>query len=266
MTKLQLVALLLAVSLLFVFCKKEDQITNPIVVGNLVDTSGAPPSLEVSFSAYANNLPLVADSQWYKNTSNDYFTISKFNYYISNVKMKREDGLVFTESNSYHLVKHIGGKTSFTITNLPPGNYSSIEFLIGVDSAMGVSGVHNGDLDVANDMFWDWSTGYLFFKLEGAYMSTDIPDPGSFYSMHIGGFQSGSSCLQKAAFTFSTAVVAKKGRQSSLRYKVMVDEIFMNPMKIGFDYYYKEVVKGPKIFSDISANYKDMFVVDKIVN
>jgi hypothetical protein len=47
---------------------------------------------------------------------------------------------------------------------------------------------------------------------------------------------------------------------------VSIDEIFISPKKIGFDYYYANIAQGEKIFNEISINYKDMFSISKIEN
>src|SRR5205085_3433926 len=138
-----------------------------------------------SFSAFVNKTALVPNTKWYKNTSNEIFTVTKLKYYITNVKLHREDGLVFTEEDSYHLIKHVDSlsATAFSIKNLPPGNYNGMEFLIGVDSLRNVSGVQTGALDVNNQMFWSWNSGYIFFKMEGDYVSDSVPD-GSQFAIH----------------------------------------------------------------------------------
>jgi len=246
---------------LFLFsCKKDVKIEE-----KPDETKTQPASLVVNFSATANNKAIEPNDVWYKNSSDDGFTISLFNYYISNIKLTKQDGTIFAEPESYHLIQHINGSTSFTIANVPVGTYKSIEFLIGVDSLRNISGAQTGALDVANQMFWDWDTGYIFLKLEGEYYSVETPN-SNFYAIHIGGFLGEHSCLQKASFDLAAPIVAKGGKSSTLKYKVSVDEIFDGPQKIGFDYYYGQVKFGPKIFRDISLNYIDIFQVESVTN
>lgn len=220
-------------------------------------------SLVIDFTAICNNKVIVYATGNYTNTSSDNFTITKLNYYISNVKLKREDGYVFVEPESYHLIKHAEGKTSFTINKLPEGNYNHIEFLIGVDSLRNVSGAQVGALDVSNQMFWEWESGYIFFKLEGNYNSDNVPEDNG-YSIHIGGFKGEFSCLQTCKINLNQTIVASATKPSKLYFNTVVDEIFKTPKTIGFDTYYSLI--NDAMFKSISQNYKDMFVVAKVEN
>ena len=50
---------------------------------------------------------------------------------------------------------------------LPEGDYTELQFLLGVDSLHNVSGAQTDDLDPAKDMFWTWNSGYVMAKMEG---------------------------------------------------------------------------------------------------
>src|SRR5688572_24841673 len=115
-----LIKIILAVtlSLFFLSCKKDTKIETPVTT-TPVDK---PASLAFRFEALVNNKTLVPATVGYTNTSKDNFTIAKFNYYISNISFKREDGVIFKEPESYHLIQHVEGKTTFTVTGLPEGN------------------------------------------------------------------------------------------------------------------------------------------------
>lgn len=267
-----LACLLAGVLLTLASCKRDAKIVMPTVVGEYkdtavsppVDTSTVPPALVISFTAIANTKTLVPEAKTYSNTSQDVYLVTKLNFYISNVMLQKQDGSWYTEPESYHLIKYVDAKRSFTISNLPEGNYKAMKFLIGVDSLRNVSGSQTGDLAQNQDMFWDWNTGYIFFKLEGAFSSSVSPMQD--FAIHVGGFEGPNSCLQSVTMNLPSDIVAKKGRVSYLRNNVVLDEIFTKPMEIGFDYYYKEIIKGPKIFRDISINYADMFVPVEVRN
>lgn len=243
--------------LLFLSCKK-DETVDPKPIAEIKT-----PIVNFNFDALTNNLPFLANTKWYTNSSGDSFNVSKFNYYLSNIKLKRNDGFIFSEPNSYHLIKHVDGVTTFSFANIPEGNYYEIEFLIGVDSLRNVSGSQTGALDVTNNMFWNWNSGYIFFKLEGEYKTNTVTQKGG-YVIHIGGFKGVYSCLQKCNFILSTPIICANNKSSNVKYNVNLDELFINPKKIGFDYYYANI--NDKMFQDLSINYKDMFTVSKIEN
>ncbi|MDO8999046.1 MAG: hypothetical protein Q7W45_04725 [Bacteroidota bacterium] len=250
---------LILVSVFFLSCKKDQKIEpeNPVIV---VDKQ---PSAVFNFKAIVNNLPLIPNTKWYANANGDSFTVTKFNYYISNIKLKLSDGSIFSEVESYHIIKNVEGVNSFTIANLPEGTYNQIEFLIGVDSLRNVSGAQTGDLSPDSLMFWDWSSGYIFFKFEGHKKTSTMPIEDS-YAMHIGGFSGPDNFIKKCTFNLSSTLIASKNKQSKVFYNVNIDEIFINPLLIDFDTY--SVVGGGKKAQDISDNYKDMFSIDHIEN
>jgi len=220
--------------------------------------------LEFNFQAKVKNEDLVPGTKMFTNAAGDSFTVTKFNYYISNIQLTRDDGSVYAEPESYHLMEHVNGKTSFNITNIPAGTYTKIEFLIGVDSLGNASGAREGDLDPGRGMFWNWDQGYIFFKLEGAFNTINKPVTDD-YAMHVGGFSGPYSCLQKCVFSLINPLQVKSEKRTSVFYNVQADEIFVRPMLIGFDYYYANT-GTEKVFRDLSVNYKDMFVIDRIVN
>lgn len=246
------VALLLSAS-----CIKDKKI-DPVVAPQPVDQQKA--AVAFDFTAKANNKALIADSAWYSNAAGDSFTITKFNYYITNIKLVREDGFVFAEPESYRINRHADGPCKFTVNNLPDGTYNYIEFLVGVDSVRNSSGAQTGALDVNQGMYWDWNTGYVFFKLEGNFKTQISPVPNEF-AMHVGT----TPYIKKCTFHLGVNTIsASKGKQSTVHYNVNIDEIFNNPVKLDFDTYH--AVSGGRQAGTIAENYKDMFSITLVEN
>jgi hypothetical protein len=113
-------------------------------------------------------------------------TFQTLNYYISNVRLKREDGSWWTQPESYYLVKvDENSVPTIDLKNVPNGRYTDIQYTIGVDSTRNVSGAQTGALDPSHGMFWNWNSGYIFIKAEG--VSPDSPNGG--FTYHLGGFR-----------------------------------------------------------------------------
>ena len=246
------------ISLLFYSCvkdtvvKKTDEVVPPITTGEIL----------VNFNAIANAKNLIPKNKWYSNTSSEVYTVTKLTYYISNVKLTSTSGKVYIEPESYHLIKHVDSATTFLMKAVPVDTYSKIEFLIGVDSTRNVSGAQTGALDPANNMFWEWKSGYIFFKLEGSYASATINEME--YALHIGGFKGKFSTLQTCSMNLNTPITSQLSKTSKLYVNVNVDEIFKTPTKFSLDQYYLFI--GDSMFNLVSKNYKNMFVLDKVEN
>ena len=153
--------------------------------------AGSPVRVEISHFAGAAPLRL-GDAPPITTASGDAFTLSKLRYYLSNFRLRRADGSWFVapqsaeSSEGYHLVDAaVPASTTFEIANVPAGNYTGIEFLIGIDAARNHAGAQTGALDPARGLFWSWKTGYIFFQFEGH--SPQSTSSGQTLTYHVGG-------------------------------------------------------------------------------
>lgn len=129
----------------------------------------------------------------YTNSSNEQLEFTSVRYYISNIKLEKMDGTVWSEPESYHLIDHaVPSSMMFMIKDVPTGEYHKISYMLGVDSARNVAGAQEGALSPANNMFWSWNTGYIFMKFEGN--SASAAD-GTF-AFHLGGFAGANAAQQ----------------------------------------------------------------------
>ena len=137
-------------------CKKEEPIAN---TGNFTL------HLENTVGATA----MVLGTGTYKNANGDDFTVSTFKYYISNVKLNRADNTSYAVPNSYFLVDQADDKTQdLTMANVPVGDYTSLSFTVGVDSARTKAGSFTDALNANNGMYWDMNgPEFINVKLEG---------------------------------------------------------------------------------------------------
>ncbi len=134
----------------------------------------------------------------YTNSSGEAFTVTTLNYYLSNFRFKRADGTeyVVPQDSSYFLVKESDKASQLlTFRNVPTGNYTAVTYTIGVDSARSVSSISQrkgvldpaGSATAANDMYWEWNSGYIFLKLEGTSPAAPIDATGlNKFQYHIG--------------------------------------------------------------------------------
>lgn len=118
----------------------------------------------------------------YVTAASDTVKITQLTYYVSNVTLTTVGGTKVNLGN-YDLITHAPGQpSSIVLDSIPAGRYTSISYLIGVDSLANSTGVHSGALDPSNGMYWTWSTGYVFVRLKGRFSSQNTA-----YSFDIGG-------------------------------------------------------------------------------
>ena len=240
------------------------------------DLSAGTGKLTLKFDNVSGNQDLKLDSTTYTNSSGEDFTVSTLNYFVSNIKLTRDDGKTYTipQDSSYFLIRESDPKSQIvTLKQLPDGNYTGIEYIIGVDSLRSVSGIDKrvGALDPSGDpedsgMYWAWSSGYIFLKLEG--LSSKATSANNKFYYHIGFFGGYDSKTVnniksvKLDFAGNKAVVAD-GKVPQIRLIGDVQKVFNGPVPIS-------IAKNPSIMfdftlsSDVANNYKSMFSFGEI--
>lgn len=213
---IQYAAKLLFIALLFSFsaCTDDDDAsttgTVQVVVQHLVD--GQP----------------LQEEKTYTSPAGDSYTVQKFKFYLSNVKLVSEDGrTVYTEPQSYHLIS-LDGKSSFTLSDIPAARYTKLEFALGVDKAHNHSIDQHGDLDPSNDMVWDWDTGYKFLSLEGLYTGNTRSGGLVF---HIGEDDN----YKVFTMNLPSPLDLRQNPNGRIQIITELNELFRNPHLIDFD-------------------------------
>lgn len=226
----------------------------------------------------------------YRNSKSEEFSIRTLMYFISNIKLYRADGSAFTvpADDSYFVVNAADLTSRFTKVRVPEGDYTRLEFTIGVDRERnmmpmerrtGVLSFNPGEGHAG--MFWTWSQGYIFFKLEGnsPVVSDDRngdPTGNKQFKYHIGGF--GYPFDDPEAMDNITVVTVdltqasgdhlvhvREGLRSNVHLFVDVMQIFNGP------YTFSIADKSNVMFNkedsgNIAGNFASMFIHDHTEN
>jgi hypothetical protein len=152
--------------------------------------------ISISFAAIFDNKILSYDEINEVVFKNEDLEIETFKCYISNVEFYDGTKKVYTEKNSFHLLDVADASSlKLHLDGSKDVSFSSIQFNIGIDSTMNVTGAFEEDLDPTNGMYWTWQSGYINFKLEG---TADIcPARNNRFQFHVGGYQGEFNSLQK---------------------------------------------------------------------
>jgi len=215
--------------------------------------------LYIHMKNYVGNELLKLDSVQYKNALGQPYRISKFKYYISNIKLIEAIGYEFYMENSYLLDQDDEKSLQIIQKDVPRGTYVAIDFILGVDSIHNCSGIQNGDLDPAKGMFWTWNTGYVFLKLEGKAAASK--SPGHLIEYHIGGFHSPNNCIRNVRLKFSKPLIVERD-DPEMTIKVDVAEILKSPVDIDFSKL--SSVTDFHNATMVADNYQDMFSILEI--
>jgi len=211
----------MALVALFSGCKRDEDDSQPTVG-----------SVSFAVANVVGTQPLALDGTAYATASGETFTVSTFEYYVSNIKFTKSDGTTYAAPNEYHLVNTAKpASTSFTVSNVPTGDYTGVSFIVGVDSTTtkGDPLALTGDLNPALAMHWAWNTGHIFLKLEGTVTSAS---PSKVLTCHIGGYRAPYSAIVTAAPSLNGAtLLVRAGQTPKVALTADVLKIFDGPTK-----------------------------------
>lgn len=147
------------------------------------------------YSAYQRS---INDTSFQLASTGEY-KIDALRFYISNIRFYKNDSLVYLEQNSVHLCDAvIPNSNRFLMNNSEKVNYDKVQFDLGIDSTINVSGAMGGALDPTNGMYWTWQSGYINFKLEGRSNSCETRNHE--FQFHLGGYSAPFNSLQTITF------------------------------------------------------------------
>lgn len=154
-------------------------------------------TLSIEFDNIAGGQNVQLNTGAYKTVAGDDLSITLLQYFISNIRLTNADGTVYVvpQDSSYFLIKENDAASRFAKVQVPEGEYTSISFVLGVDSLRSTMDIsqRKGVLDPSGGMeygmYWGWNSGYIFFKMEGISPQAPVDPSGQKkFRYHIGGF------------------------------------------------------------------------------
>lgn len=236
-------------------------------------------SMTLHFDNRLGNADLVLNTGTYTNALNQPFSLTMFNYFVSNIQFHNTDGTTYTvpQNESYFLVKESDPESQeITIDNIPEGDYDKVTFVVGVDSTRNTMPIadRTGALDPAGEaagMYWMWNSGYIFLKMEGisSVAPLDSASNTNLFQYHIGGFGGYSSPtinnIKTVALPFgSTKAEVRTDVAPEAHIYVDAAKVINGTTNIDFAAY--PVVMFNPYSTNIANNYANMFAIDHIHN
>ncbi|AUD01897.1 MbnP family protein [Spirosoma pollinicola] len=266
MKKTIIVGLLASIGLgLAVFSCHTNDTPNPTITGRM----------RIAFDNVAGTSDLALNSGTYQNAVGESFTVTKFNYFVSNIHLRKDDGsdYVVPQDSCYFLIQEEKpASQTITLSNVPTGNYTGMTFVVGVDSTRSLADIskRTGVLDPGlNDgMYWEWNSGYIFLKLEGISNVAPAAQNNAFF-YHIGGFGGGYNGkktinnLRTITVPFKTDVAKVQNNATpSIQLKTNVLSLFNGTTKLSIAQ--NSSVMFDPFSTNIADNYGQMFSYDRI--
>ena len=228
---------------------------NPVLIDS---TAGI---ININVDANFSGEALVLD-KYFSLNSNDSIKVSLFKFYLTNIKFKNSiTGAWVIVPNSYFLFDQAHASFSsnlIRIPNMPAGEYSEIAFYTGVDSLANTNEVIANSipaLSPTNEMIWSWSSGYVFYKLNGMYKNVgQMYDKGPFV------YDVGSNAtLAKHDFVFTKKLVVKAKATSIVDIHADAAKLFTGTSTIDVNTNH-DVTAGPATIP-LMQNYSNMYSI-----
>lgn len=138
--------------------------------------AGSSPSatIELNLRHTVAGKPLLLDSLRYEKAGGEVFSVSRLSYLISGVAFERADGTWVDAGLDAAWIDAAKRRTSFSIEDVPAGEYRAVRFSIGLATEQNHSDPAGHPAGHAlnpavNNLHWNWQGGYIFLALEGHY-------------------------------------------------------------------------------------------------
>lgn len=205
--------------------------------------------LQFMLSYHSDSEPLLFDTMLYRNAAGEDYSVSRLEYYISNVRLTGEQG-VFESREVHYLNARNAGFSGFHLNGVPKGRYTQVAFLLGIDSLRNIPDGLPATVE-NNAMFWPvpMGGGYHFMKLEGHFKDTASL---SGYAVHLG--RNGNTVAISVPCTFDISGTAH-GMQLSMN----INQWFENPLVYSFIRDGKYTMSSMPLMQKIAVNGQDVF-------
>ncbi len=233
----------------------------------------APITLE--FDNIVGGADLQLNTGSYTNESGEQFKVSMLRYFVSNIVLTNVNGskYIVPQDSSYFLIDESKPSTLMTSIKIPEGEYSKLEFVLGVDSLRNTKDLsqRTGVLDPtgeASGMYWSWNSGYIFFKMEGNSPSSKLTN--NVFQYHIGLFGGYSTPtlnnLKNISIDLTQRGIAKvkTGKTPNVHLLVDVSKVFNGTNKVSISA--NTVVMASAFSAKIADNFTSMFQHDHTEN
>ena len=110
----------------------------------------------------------------YITEAGDTIRFDKVKFLMSDFTLERQNGELVQLKHQYAYISLKDNRDSVMLINVPRGDYKSLRFQVGLDSAVNHGNQAQWGLDHAlnpsvNDMHWGWTGGYIFNIIEGYF-------------------------------------------------------------------------------------------------
>lgn len=210
-------------------------------------------SAKISVLTTNGNIEVIWDSLNNTNAAGNIYSVQNINFYISEITLKRNDGFIYKSNRLFYIDPRISNKASLQLDSIPKGDYTSLAFVIGVDSIRNVDFGLGTTIDNLN-MAWPTAMGggYHFIKIEGHYLDSSNAVQG--FAIHLGKNNNLVNVLINQSFN-------QQNSMHDYSFIFNINEVFKTPYLYNLNIDNNYTMSDSLAMLKIKSNMKDAFSI-----
>lgn len=226
---------------LLIFSCSDDDDVDP----NLVD-------LTLSFTHLVDDVPVQLDQMIYKNTLDQEYSIKTVKYFISGIKLYKDDNSVVELPDIHYVDIRTPETLTYTLSKkISIGDYTGFSYVFGLTPEENITGSLGLELDQLMEWPIPMGGGYHYMKLEGEYITAD--NYFNFHSGMLGGTP------YDIHVDFKTRPFTISNDKMELNLEMEIQNWFTNPTDWDFVFFGPAIMGNPAAQQIVHDNGVDVF-------
>lgn len=220
-------------------------------------------SVTLNFDHEVAGEALVLNQFQYVSQAGHPYSVINLRYYVSDFTLVRDNGETYTTSFVHYRDIHDELTRSLVLENVPPGNYTGIRFVFGLDEATNVDGGLPNTL-VNINMEWPLpgDFGYHYMKFEGRYDSLGSGVIKN-YNLHTGATGGNQNFI---SHDLNIPVLSVDDNSWDLNLIMDLNEWLQNPHVYDFEEFGPMIMANQNAQELLKANGQTTFRAERVAN
>lgn len=198
------------------------------------------------------------DQMIYPSAAGHTYSAITLKYYLSRIQIKNKDGALLDLADVIYRDARDDETKLFSFGEIPNGEYTSLEFVFGLDSVMNVDGGLENTIENIN-MEWPipGDQGYHYMKFEGKY---DVYNGGEIHNFntHLGATKGNQNYFH---VSLALPPLMMNGSSWQIELGVDLNEWYQNPEVYDFEEYGQAIMMNQDAQEHLRGNGMSVFSV-----
>lgn len=185
------------------------------------------------------------------------FSVIRLKYYVSNFVLTRDDGTEYRLDEVHYRELGVDATRMLELVDVPPGTYTSLSFIHGIDEDTNVPG---GLPNTITNINMEWPLdppGYHYMKFEGKYKMPGTEEIKA-YNTHTGPTGGNQNYIQ---FTLPLNNMEVGDNVWDITLVMDLNEWYQNPQNYDFEEFGSEIMENQAAQEVLKANGADIFSI-----